>query len=119
MEDTAPAQIKEQVEQNEGEDEEDDKETTHKKSHITRFFDEDDKTIICRNWGEVGHIARKWPNDLKVKCCSLWGQQSHDQRKEAWPFVLCFSCNKGGHTIKEWNPKNIINWSKWNMNGKF
>lgn len=83
-----------------------------------RFFNEDDKSIRCRNWGECGHYARSCPNEIKIENCRLCGQKSHDMGKDSCSFILCFSCNKGGHTISQWNLKSLITWGKCRMNGK-
>ena len=88
------------------------------KRKATRYYDDEDKSVRCRNCGEAGHIARKCPYELKQQFCGLWGYKSHDSNKqEACDFILCFKCNGSGHTANACKIKDLVVCPRWKYVG--
>ena len=88
------------------------------KGRNTRVFGDLNKSIVWRNWGEIGHMERRWPNEIKKEHWKLWGHKDHKNEKDVCSFVLWYKWNHSGHIIKDWKLQNIIVWNQWNFNGK-
>lgn len=76
------------------------------KNQISRYFNETNPTIKCRNCKEFGHFARECPNERSRMNCILCGKDTHDSFE--CNEKLCFKCNKVGHKASECKETDVV-----------
>jgi hypothetical protein len=85
------------------------------KSQVSRYYQESNPTLKCRNCKQFGHFARECPNERKLMNCILCGKDTHDSFECSEK--LCFKCNKVGHKATECDAKNVDTCVNCNMVG--
>ena len=76
------------------------------KNQVSRYFNDTNPTIKCRNCKEFGHIARECPNERSRLNCILCGKDTHDSFE--CNEKLCFKCNKVGHKASECKETDVV-----------